>query len=140
MKKRDEAAGLFDALAESVLSSSDEELSGDIRDGGEDPDSVAYETRALLMKTLKDFRQRPLTKARSEHQSAVARLTSARPKLPDDLQERRNLLVGVLTNQPAARGVLTAQWRDFGEMTDDDVETALIELIHLEFIKPDTSK
>ncbi len=59
MSKGGEATGLFDALAESVLSSSDEELAEDIRDSGKDPDSVAEETRSLLTKTLKDFRQRP---------------------------------------------------------------------------------
>ena len=140
MSKEDEATRLFDALAEGVLSSSDDELAQDIRLSGEDPDAVSEETRSLLLKTLKEFRQRPLAEAKSEHQRAVERLTSARPKLPDDSRERRDLLVGILTNQPSAQGVLTAQWRDFEEMTDDDVETALIELIHLGFIDPDMGK
>jgi len=140
MNKRKKIRALHDALADSVLSLSDEQLSAALREEGRDPDVVAEETRALLLGTVKQFQQRALVKARVEHEAAVHQLETRRPVFPRTAQERRDLLVGLLTQQPAATGVLTAQWREFSEMTDADVETALLELAHLGFIDTDQQK
>ena len=47
---------LFDAIENDILTMSDEALYEEIRDGGEDPDEVAERTRALMMKTLGDWK------------------------------------------------------------------------------------
>jgi hypothetical protein len=140
MSKRKKIRALHDALADSVLSLSEEQLSQEVREEGLDPNAVAEDTRALLLGTVKQFQQRALTKARVEHEAAVQKLQGRRPVFPSNAQARRDLLIGVLTQQPAASGVLTAQWREFSEMTDEDVETALLELAHLGFIVTDEPK
>ena len=140
MSKRKKLRALHDALADSVLSLSEEQLSDELKEEGLDPDKVAEETRALLLGTVKQYQQRGLVKAREEHHAAVEKLHAQRPVFPVTAASRRELLIGVLSQQPAASGVLTAQWRDYSEMTDEDVETALIELAHLGFIKTDDQK
>ena len=58
MSKRDELRALYEGLADSVLSASDETLIEELRDEGLDPDAIAEETRALLLKTVNDFKRR----------------------------------------------------------------------------------
>lgn len=60
MSKQDQLRALRKGLADSVLSASDDELIEEVRDEGLDPDAVAEETRALLLKTVKDFKQRAI--------------------------------------------------------------------------------
>ncbi len=136
MSKRKEVRALYEALAENVLASTDQELIEEVRDNGDDPGALAESTRTLLLNTVKTFQQRPLAKARDERARAIQKIDSLRPVLPTDPQLKRAMLIGVLKAQPTAQGVLTAQWREFDEMTDDDVETALLELVHLGFIDP----
>lgn len=140
MSKRKKIRALHDALADSVLSLSDEQLSAEVKEEGLDPDAVAEKTRELLLGTVKQFQQRALAKARVEHEAAVQQLQARRPVFPSTALARRDLLIGVLAQKPAASGVLTAQWREFSEMTDEDVETALLELAHLGFIDRDQQK
>ena len=58
MSKRDELRALWEGIADSVLSASDETLIEELRDEGLDPDAIAEETRALLLKTVNDFKRR----------------------------------------------------------------------------------
>lgn len=139
MKKK-ETEALYDALSDSVLSLTDEELLEEIRSDGEDPDAVAERTHALMMRTLKDFRQRALVRAKADRSREIEKMNSFRQLLPNDPPERRDMLAGILKRQPAAGGVLTAQWRNLGELTDEDVETMLLELINLGFIGSDGEK
>jgi hypothetical protein len=125
MSKRDELRAFREALADAVLSASDEELFEEVRDEGLDPDAVAEETRALLLKTVKEFKQRALLAAREQHRRKIARLAAQRHQLPVSPDERRRLLDAVIAEHQRAGRMLIAQHRDFKEMTDEDVESWL---------------
>jgi hypothetical protein len=136
MSKRKQIRALHEALSEAVVAASDEELIDEVRERGQDPAALAEDTRSRLLQTIKTFQQRPLVRAREERARSIQKIESMKPDLPTSPEARRAFLVGVLAQKPNARGVLTAQWRDLEEMTDDDVETALMELSHLGFVEP----
>lgn len=121
---------LFRALADDVEALSDEEVVADCREGGRSPTDVATQTRSILQNAVKAFRQRPLLAARRERERVIERMRAARHRLPADPQLRRNILAEMM-GQPEARGMLTAHGRDFTGLTDEDVEEAILELMHL---------
>lgn len=125
MSKQDQLRALRKGLADSVLSASDDELIEEVRDEGLDPDAVAEETRALLLKTIKDFKQRALVTAREQHRQKAARLAAERYQLPASPEDRRQLLDAVIAQHQQMGRMLIAQHRDFKELTDDDVESWL---------------
>lgn len=142
MSKQDQLRGLRKGLADSVLSDSDDALIDEVRDEGLDPDAVAEETRALLLKTVKDFKQRALIVAREQHRQKTARLETQRYQLPTSPEERRQLLDAVVAQHQQMGRMLIAQHRDFKELTDDDVESWLQQFGALGLLdaKPGTDK
>ena len=125
MSKRDELRALQKGLSESVLSTPDEQLLEEVKEEGLDPKVVADETRALLMNTVKSFKQRALVAAKEEHRQKAAQIASRRFRLPESAIGKRQLLDAVIAQHHQAGRMLTAQHRDFTEMTDDDVESWL---------------
>lgn len=125
MSKRDELRALHAALAEAVLSASDGELIEEAREEGLDPDALAEETRTVLLKTVKTFKQRALIAAKGQHRRKAAQLAAKRFELPTSPMERRQLLDAVIAGHKHKSRTLVAQHRDFKEMTDDDVESLL---------------
>lgn len=125
MSKRDELRALQKGLSEAVLSTPDEQLLEEVKDEGLDPGVVAEETRALLMNTVKRFKQRALVAAKEEHRQKSARIATRRFHLPESAAEKRQLLDAVIAQHQQAGRMLIAQYRDFTEMTDDDVESWL---------------
>ena len=115
----------FEALADNVENLSDEELLAEIREEGRDPDAIAMETRLLLQNTLKRFKQRALVAAREQRERNEARLAGMKLRLPTNPTERRRLLDAALARHQQAGRTLIAQYRDFKEMTDEDVESWL---------------
>ena len=124
MSKRDELRALQKALSESVLSTPDEQLLEEVKEEGLDPTVVAEETRALLMNTVKRFKQRALFAAKEEHRQKAAQIAARRFRLPESAAEKRQLLDAVIAQHQQAGSMLIAH-RDFTEMTDDDVESWL---------------
>jgi hypothetical protein len=103
----------------------DEELLAEVREEGQSPEEVAKQTRMLLQSTVKKFKQRALVSAKEQHQLQEARYAGVRFQLPTNPAERRQLLDAVIARHQQAGRMLTAQHRDFTEMTDDDVESWL---------------
>ena len=129
MSKEKEIQALYDALAETLLSATDDEILEECRRDGETPDQVARGTRALLLSGLKDFQQRSLNEAKASYQRMSKQLRTTAYRLPQTTEERRQLLMAVIGKQ--SRSELVAEFRDFDEMTDDDVESWLEKFAHL---------
>lgn len=125
MSKRDELRALQKSLSESVLSTPDEQLLEEVKEEGLDPLVVAEETRALLLNTVKRFKQRALVAAKEEHRQKAAQIAEQRFRLPADAAAKRQLLDAVIAQHQQAGRMLIAQHRDFTEMTDDDIESWL---------------
>ncbi len=129
-----ELAAIMNALAESVAEASDEEILEDVRVHGEDPTEAARQTKDVLLNTLKLHGQRRLHEAQQQYDVRIADMRAKTYQLPVSGEERRQLLNLVLTRQSAVRSVLTAQYREFTSLSDDDVESFLRQLQELGFL------
>lgn len=128
----EELANLMNALAESTLEMSDEEVLAEIREEGEEPEKVAEEVRGVLKGATKSYRQRRLIEAQKRYDERIADLGGKKYSLPDSIEKQRNLLMGVLANNPGMRSsLLTAQNRDFTDLPDSEVTSYLKQLFDL---------
>jgi hypothetical protein len=126
---------LYEALADHVESLSDEQLLAEVRESGQAPEQVALEARNLIQRAVKRFKQRPLLEAQQERERALKRMSEAKYRLPAEPKKKREWLAAMMA-QPQAQGMLTAHGREFAEMTDDDVEESILELMHLGVLPP----
>jgi len=124
----------MNALAESVAEASNEEVLEDVRVHGEDPTEAAQQTKDVLLNTLKLHGQKRLHDAQKQYDVRIADMRVKTYHLPVSGQERRQLLGLVLSQQSAVRSVLTAQYREFTSLSDNDVESFLRQLQELGFL------
>ena len=116
---------LFEALADSVESLSDEEVLAEVHDDGQNPEDVARQMRLVVQNTVKTFKQRTLIAAKEQHRREQAHLAGTECRLPGSAGERWKLLKTIIARHQQAGRMLVAQNRDFKEMTDDDVKSWL---------------
>ena len=121
---------MFDALGESICNESDEEILEDLRQEGIDPEAEAARLRTMMLDTVKAFQQRRLIVAREGYRRRVEQLEKRKYPIPESAQERRSLFSFVL-QQPQCARLVTAQYRELNDLTDDDIETYLEDLAEL---------
>jgi hypothetical protein len=125
----EELNNLMEGVAEYTLDMSDEEIRDEIREEGGDPDKAAEETREILRKGVKAFRQRKLNEAQALYEEQVTSFSNKKYSLPDSMEEQRNLLMSVLVSNSQMRSaVLTAQNREFNDLPDSEVTSYLKQL------------
>lgn len=127
-EKRDFDAELWhimDALADSVLDASDEEVREEVRADGEDPTDLAGRTKSTLLSAVRVHRRRELAKARRDYDSRVAATQFEEANIPESPQECRELLASILAAEPQLQQGLTLQFRDFTTVPDEDVFSCL---------------
>ena len=125
----------FEALADNVENLSDEEVLAEVREEGRSPEEIAKQMRSLIQNTVKAFKQRPLLEAQRERERSLERMKAAKHRLPAEPRVRREWLAAMMA-RPEAQGMLTAHGRDFTELTDEDVEQSILELMHLGMLPP----
>jgi hypothetical protein len=131
---------LCDALTDSTIGASDEEVIEEARLNGEDPNREAGRLKSLMLATVKSHQQRALREARQAYDAQEQR-PSKGSFVPSTPAERRDLFSFVLAKQPQYTELFTAQHREFTDLTDDDIETYLEDLDELgilEKVKPDS--
>ena len=121
---------MFDALGESICNESDEEILEDLRQEGIDPEAEAARLRTMMLDTVKAFQQRRLIVAREGYRRRVEQLEKKKYPIPESAQERRALFSFAL-QQPQCARLVTAQYRELKDLTDDDIETYLEDLAEL---------
>jgi hypothetical protein len=129
-----ELQAIMDALAESVAEAPDEEILTEVQEEGKNPEEVAKHVKNVLQGAVKAFRQRRLVEAQQRYELHVAAMQRKKYTLPITAPERRELLNVVLSRQPTLRSALTAQYRDFTNLADADVESYLKQLQELEVL------
>lgn len=130
---------LCDALSDSVVGASDEEVIEESRLVGREPTGEASRLRALMLASVKTYQQRALRDARKAYDVGEQR-SLLRSLIPDTPTERRVLFSFVLAKQPQYSELFTAQHRELTDLTDEDIETYLEDLDELgilEKLKPD---
>lgn len=119
----------MDALAESVAGMSDKEVMDEF---GNDP---VPRTGTILRAAMKRHNQAKLIAARQQHSLETRALSSRSHNLPTSPMERRTLFAAFMASRPDALAV-TAQHRDFKDVTDDDITNLLEQLDDLGFLQP----
>lgn len=120
---------LMDALAESVLELSDEEVLEEMVLNGEDPEAVAAEVRQVLDEGLLKFKKQRLQEFKKQHAEQRAQLEKRVISIPDSPEERRSLLESVFNRMPEYKQPeLTAQYRNLSGIDDQEIEELLREL------------
>ncbi len=118
----------MNGMAESVAEMSDEELTQELAEAPVDSEQI----RKLLLNTIKECKQRPLLEAQKRYDENVAALVSDEFELPSGVEEQREMITSILASNPQiGTGLLTAQYRDFTELPDEDVESYLRQLMKL---------
>ncbi|MCI0724303.1 MAG: hypothetical protein L0338_35870 [Acidobacteria bacterium] len=124
-----ELRNLMEALAESVVTTSDHEILAETQEEAGDPGAVAEHFRELLHAALKTELQKNLHVAQVQYQHRIEEMHQRPHRFSDSAQDRRQLLASVFAAKPDMRsGLLTAQHRDFESLTDADIESLLRQL------------
>src|SRR3982750_4104935 len=134
-QKRDYDAELFNvmsALAETEWEMTNEEVIEDARERGEDIDKEAEQVKDIFRRALKEHRLAPLREAQQKYKDRVASMFKEEISLPQSAEERRDILDAFFASRPEiGSALLTAQHREFSELTDSDVENLLRQLKEL---------
>lgn len=133
-KHNEELERIFNELAETVLSLSDKEILDEAAAQGLDPRKEAARIEALLHKTSKGARKRKLLAAKEEYQRQLAAMERKEYGIPQDPEDRRKLLMATLARRPDVQEAITAQFRDFTDLSDQDIVTALKHLAELDLL------
>ena len=134
-KSRDYDLELFNvmnALADVEWEMPDNELLDEFLTEGKDAEAEADRIRQLFSSAIKEYRQAPLREAQRKYEQHVSKILHRDFSLPESAIERRNLLSGFLARKPEIRSsLLTAQHREFRDLTDADIESYLKQLMEL---------
>ena len=127
-----ELASIMNAMAESTLEMTDEELESEIREEGADVDAIAEGVRNILRDAIKSSQQRPLQEAQTRYEERVAALEVKNYQMPLLHDDQRKMITTILAGNPQlGSGFLTAQFRDLQNLPDDEVESYLRQLLEL---------
>ena len=127
-----ELADIVNALSESTLEMSAEEIELEIRDDGLDPQVVAMQVRDILKNTVKSCQQRLLIEAERQYEEKISAMKVASYDIPESPSAQRDLINSILASNPQlVRGLLTAQSRDFNSLPDEDLRAFVIQLMSL---------
>jgi hypothetical protein len=127
-----ELADIMNAMAESTLDMIDKEIESEIREEGGDPNAVAERVRGVLREAVKACQQRPLLEAQKRYDERVAAMRVKKYNMPERPDEQREMISTLLAVYPQlGSGHLTAHFRDFNNLADEDVGSYLRQLLEL---------
>jgi hypothetical protein len=128
----EQLSAIMNRLADSVLDMSDEQVVAEERGKGNDPIGEAESVRHVLRQASKKHRMKKLELAERVYQEQVAKIKKSEYELPASSIKRRELLAAVFAARPDVQSVmLTAQHRDFDQLTENDIESLLRQLADL---------
>ncbi len=117
-------------LLDSIENAAPEEIAEDLRATGQDLNKIAGDVKSSLLAGVKHFEQRKLREARQAYKMRT-RHPVTKYVLPPTPEARRKQLLGVFTQRPEMRAMVTVQHRDFDSLTDKDIASALQQLAEL---------
>jgi hypothetical protein len=128
---RGELREVMNELAEAVAEASDKELLAEAQETGLDLEVEAESVRAVFRRSVDKFRKHKLEQARRDYEHAASALFTKSYRLPETPRDRRSLLTNLLAAQPQMQGMLTVQFRELDQLSDEDVESSLRKLAEL---------
>lgn len=129
-KNRSKLKTLYANLAQGVEDASPDELLAEAKAEGQDIEQVANGVRATLLGAVRSFEQRSLHAARDGYRKRSTELRNRRIVLPSTPAARLALLMKAASSDERVAKV-TARFRDFKDLSDEDVQSALSDLMEL---------
>ena len=129
-RNRTKLETLYANLAQGVEDASPDDLLAEAKAEGLDIEQITNGVRATLLDAVRSFEQRKLHAARHGYRKRSTELRSRRNVLPSTPAERLALLMKAASSDERVAKV-TARFRDFKDLTDEDVQTALSDLMEL---------
>lgn len=128
-KHRDELANIMNGLADSILEAPDEEIGEEIKEDGDDTEFV----RQILLNSVKACRQKNLREARERYEKKLLSFHETKFDLPETPDEKRRFIQAMLGSMAAQnQAQVTAQFRDFENLPDEDLDGILQQIIALQ--------
>ena len=128
-KTSEEYFNLMSGLADSVMDMTDEEIQEEVAETGD----TAEETKNLLLNAIKFAKQQALREAKLEHEATVRSLSMMKFEKPEAPIEKRGLIQSILAGLGATQQqALTAQFREFESLPDEDLDRVLDQLFILQ--------
>ena len=120
---------IYNAIAGSMLEMSDEAMLSEAREAGADPARIAERVRRLFAAADREYEQRHLRQAAEQYRQSLAAIRSCTAELPAGADERREMLARLFARDPEiGSALLTAQHRQFKNLSDLDVTSLLVQL------------
>jgi hypothetical protein len=121
---------LFGNLAEAVEQASPEDLLAEAKAAGQNTEQIAADVKNTLLDAVLSFEQRKLHTARSAYRTRSTARRTRRFVMPATPAERLRMLTDAATrDQRVAK--ITAKFRDLTKISDDDVRSAIEDLMEL---------
>jgi len=128
-KHEEELARLMFALGESLAEAPASDVLEEAKHNHVNLLDEAEEVRGILRSAGHQYLQRKLRESRETYEAVIAEMQNQRCDVPGTPGERRELLDSVLRERPELEPiVMTAQHRNFSELTDEDVTSFLKQL------------
>lgn len=131
---------ILDGLAESVAEDSGDQLLAEVKESGQDPNALLAHVKGILRHAVKQTQQRPLRDSRKAYETRVGALQRSSYGLPTSADERRTLFMNVVIQNPSVGGMLTAHFREFDKLEDDDITSCLKQLADLGLLDEDPER
>ena len=123
---RQEFEHFIEGLADSILGASDEDLLEETREAGEVPAEIEQKVKTLLHAAVDHVQERRRHQARAEYERRSRELKRHKEfRTAGSFEEKRAWLNQVLSRKPGVHQLVTAQFRDLGDLTEGDVDTIL---------------
>ena len=127
---KEQLDAILDALAESLVEVSDEHILEEATEAGEDIKEIETRVKNVFRRAVKAFKKKRLQEARAIYEEET-RPTERHHLIPASFQEKLDLLAHIIESQPQIKAILTAQYREFTELAEEDVDSCLDELAKL---------
>lgn len=119
---------LMSALADSVIEAPAGEIEEQIAEDGVETEEI----RAVFLNAVRLAKRQQLSDARAAYESDVAAFRKLSFEIPETSQGKREMLTSIFgtLSQPQQQA-LTAHFRDFEELADDDLDGIIRQLLAL---------
>ncbi len=129
-QNRDKLQALIDAVEQSILNATDDEVTEDFVAAGIDAKEAEDHTGNLIAQTIKGHSQKKLRAARAGFESARAEQV---PVVPQTFSEKLTLLQSIFSAEEVPPE-LTMAFRDARHMSDEDISSLLDDLAELGYL------
>lgn len=126
---RDEYFNLMNALADSAIEMSDDEIESQIAEEGDKTEEI----RTVFVNAVRLAKQNALFEAKKQYAVTLTSFQKLKFEIPETLKEKRDMIHSLLDRMSSSQQhALTSQFREFERLADEDLDSMLMQLLALE--------